>query len=1414
MREAAAALSRPTQPDLFAGGGVMGNRMRSYDWAATNLGPPDGWPQSLKTTISIMLNSRYAMWMAWGPDLTFFCNDAYEPTLGVKSAWALGAASDQVWAEIWGDVGPRIQHVLANGGATWDESLLLLLERRGFPEETYHTFSYSPLRTDTGEIGGMLCVVTEETERVIGSRRLAMLRDLAAGLSTAKSEADVADSVRRILGEESRDLPFTLTYLFEADSAAARLVCATGLPAGHPAAPPTIDAGATWPWPVAALRSSASPVRVSDLAVLGSLPSGGWNEPPRQALVRPIAQQGEDAAAGFLVTAINPFRPIDASYEGFIALLAGQIAGSLASARAHSDARRRAEALAELDRAKTAFFSNISHEFRTPLTLILGPLEALLAQQTPPLDASQRAQIETVHRNSMRLLKLVNSLLDFSRIEAGRIDATFRPTDLSLVTADLASSFRSAMEAAGLEFLVDAPSLPQPVHVDRDMWEKIVLNLLSNAFKFTMQGRVHVRLRPSADARQAVLTVSDTGAGIPQAEIPRVFERFHRVQGAAGRTFEGSGIGLALVQDLVKLHGGTIGVDSELGSGTTFTVALPLGTAHLPPERLGESGAAETDGRRAVAYAEEARRWLPQSAGTDLSGAFDELVSAGRGEQAEPDIPGGRVVLADDNADMRDFVRRLLVNRGYDVEAVADGQAALDAIRANRPDLVLSDVMMPQLDGFGLLSAIRGDADLRNIPVLLLSARAGEEARVGGVNAGADDYLTKPFSASELMARVDANVALARARREAIQTLQSLNETLEVRVAERTRERDRVWRLSRALMLAATPDGTALATNPAWAETLGWDEAALGGRSLLDLVHPDDKATATEALESIANGCRTFQVDCRTRGRDGLYRYVEWNAVAEEGIIYAVGRDVTDAKAAAERLRQSQKMETIGQLTGGVAHDFNNLLTVIIGNIETIRRHIEHMDDALASRLRRASDQAMRGADRAATLTQRLLAFSRRQPLDPKPIDANRLILGMSDLFNRTLGEHVAVETVVGVRLWLAHADPNQLENALLNLAVNARDAMPKGGKLTIETCNVYLDERYTSSVSELSPGQYVQIAVSDTGTGMSKELSAQAFEPFFTTKDVGHGTGLGLSQVYGFVKQSGGHVKIYSELGEGTTVKIYLPRLVGAEVPQEPDEQRQEAPPGDLGEMVLVVEDDDDVRAYSVEALRDLGYRVCEAPNGATALRVLKNEPRIRLLFTDVGLPGGMNGRQLADAARALSPRLLVLFTTGYARNAIVHGGRLDPGVHLITKPFSYDELAAKVRDVLDSRMVPPRILVVEDEPLVSMMAAEALDEAGFAVEEAASAAEALAKLRRESEVFDAVILDMRLPDGTGDNLARELRAMRADLPIVIASGYDRAPLQQLFADDARIVVVAKPYLGDDLRVALRQLGVQTEPA
>ncbi len=523
--------------------------------------------------------------------------------------------------------------------------------------------------------------------------------------------------------------------------------------------------------------------------------------------------------------------------------------------------------------------------------------------------------------------------------------------------------------------------------------------------------------------------------------------------------------------------------------------------------------------------------------------------------------------------------------------------------------------------------------------------------------------------------------------------LRNLNATLEQRVEEAIAERDRIWRLSTELMLVARFDSQIVSINPAWTSTLGWTEEELVGTPFIDLVHPEDVQATIEEAGRLSEGVTTLRFENRYRCKDGSYRWLSWTAVPAANFIHAIARDITGERQAAEalrrteeQLRQSQKMEVVGQLTGGVAHDFNNLLTVVTGHVDMLRRRLEEMGGD--PRLLRHARSAFEGAERAATLTHRLLAFSRQSPLKPEMVDLNALVAGMSELIRRTLGEHIAVENVPAAGLWRTEADPNQIESAILNLCINARDAMPDGGKLTLETANTRLDENDPAvQRGDLKPGQYVMVAVTDTGSGMPPEIRDRVFEPFFTTKPVGKGTGLGLSQVYGFTRQSGGHAAVHSEVGEGTTVRLYFPRLQrtarGTSVEQAP---AQAAIREGAGETILVVEDEDMVREFTISALEEAGYTVIAAADGPSGLALLDVHPEVVLLFTDVVLAGPLNGRKVADEALRRRPDLRVLFTTGYTRDAIMHHGRLDDDVELITKPFTAVSLAEKVQRLLET--------------------------------------------------------------------------------------------------------------------------------
>jgi signal transduction histidine kinase len=761
------------------GGGKMGDLIRSMDWTNTPLGPVDSWPQSLRATVSLCLASNFPISLVWGPQNVQIYNDGYWPICGEKHPYSMGQDFTECWASAWPVIGEAFARARA-GETSFLEDQRIFLDRNGYLEETFFTFSFSPIHDETG-VAGLFHPVTETTSRMLSERRTRALRDLSSRAGNAQTEEAALRIAAQTLSEYPFDLPFVLFYLFDEESETARLIAGSRLAEDSAASPALVSLRSSEQssWPFSDVAAAGQVRCVDDLeARFGQFSCGEYPESQKVGLVFPLMPPGCKRPRGAMVAGVSTRLALNETYRAFYDLLAAAVTTQLANARAYQEERKRAEALAEIDRAKTAFFSNVSHEFRTPLTLMLGPLEDELAERNDPLPPGRYERLQTAHRNSLRLLKLVNSLLDFSRIEAGRAQANYVPTDLSACTAELSSVFRSAVEKAGLTLAVNCDVLPEPVYVDREMWEKIVLNLLSNAFKHTFNGSIAVTLRWCVD--HVELAVADTGVGIPAAELPRLFERFHRVKGAKSRTHEGTGIGLALVRELVSLHGGQVYIESREGIGSTFTVTIKTGTAHLSPDCVGKTRELVSTATVRSAYAEEALHWLPNSAeSNDLSSRAGNLngsvapVGTSPLSSARP-----RVLLADDNADMRDYVRRLLEER-YEVLAFPDGLTALAAARQDPPDLVLTDIMMPGLDGFGLLRELRATLNTRSVPVILLSARAGQESAVEGLNAGADDYLTKPFSAQELMARVRTHLEIARLRREWTNELERSNKELE-----------------------------------------------------------------------------------------------------------------------------------------------------------------------------------------------------------------------------------------------------------------------------------------------------------------------------------------------------------------------------------------------------------------------------------------------------------------------------------------------------------------------------------------------------------------------------------------------------------------------------------------------------------
>ncbi|RSM59538.1 histidine kinase [Actinoplanes sp. ATCC 53533] len=731
----------------FERGGEMGRRMLALDWAATPLGPPAGWPPELAGAVARMLASKAQIIIFWGPECCALYNDAYIPTMGGKHPGYLGRPGQQMWAETWSVLRELFDGVQARDESFWAADYLFMLERFGFLEETYFDISYDPIRLADATVGGIFCIVSDTTGRVFADRRFRTLSALGSRLADSPDQLALGTQVAQVLGENDADVPFAALYLDDPAGGGELTL------AGSCGVPPS----ACWPLSARARAAVGAAMR-SDRA--GTLPVVDAAQPPprsaaEEALVLPIG--AGTSGVGALVVGVSRFVALDRGYRDFLDLATAQISRAVTNLRAYEQERRRAAELAALDTAKTNFFSNVSHEFRTPLTLILGPLEDLLAG--PGLAADQRERLVPVQRNGLRLLKLVNTVLDFSRLESGRLRAAYRPTDLADYTARLASTFRAVAERAGLRLDIESPPLSAPVHVDREMWEKIVFNLLSNAVKFTPAGGITVRVRQRPGV--AVLEVTDTGVGVSEQEQRLLFDRFHRVTGAWSRSHEGTGIGLALVRELAELHAGTATVRSEPGAGSTFTVTIPLGTAHLPADRIIDAGPADLPADQSRLYVEEAHWWLGDSAPAP--------VAPGAVHPARR----GRVLFADDNADLRDHVARLL-RPSFDVTTVPDGRQALELALVEQFDLVLTDVMMPRLDGFGLIKALRADERTRDVPIVVLSARAGEESSVEGLSAGADDYLVKPFSVRDLTARVRANLELGQNRRQIISRLRGL----------------------------------------------------------------------------------------------------------------------------------------------------------------------------------------------------------------------------------------------------------------------------------------------------------------------------------------------------------------------------------------------------------------------------------------------------------------------------------------------------------------------------------------------------------------------------------------------------------------------------------------------------------------
>jgi signal transduction histidine kinase len=1180
-------------PRFLNAPGRLGAQILAFDWSQTPLGAIADWPQSLKAVVSLMLNSPQPMWIGWGEQATFLYNDAYINVLSMaKHPWALGRPAAEVWAEIWDICGPLVDKVFLHGEATMADDVRLFMRRGDFLEETFYSFSYSPVRDESGNVAGLFCPNLDVTAKHLNARRLRTISEMSTRALQEKTVQGACAIAVATIADNPDDLPFALLYLAGEEGEPASLAQATH--AGLAAARDVFAVDGV-------IAGGAARLVGWDRAVDG-MPAGLAGQRIGQALVLPLAGGADGKAAGALVLGVSAARRLDDDYRSFMEVIATQTGNAIRQARAAEDERLRADMLAELDRAKTQFFSNVSHEFRTPLTLLLGPIEDALGDAAEPLPPAQHARLQLMLRNALRLQKLVNTLLDFSRVQAGRAQAHFAPTDLPALTADLASSFRSAVEAAGMRLVVDCPPLPAPVHIDAGMWENIILNLLSNAFKFTFAGEIRVAVRAVGGA--AEVTVADTGTGIAADQLPMLFARFHRVAGARARTHEGSGIGLALVHDLVALHGGAIAVDSTPGKGTTFRVTIPFGVAHLDPAQLHDAPSPASVGA-ARAYVSEAESWTRP--GGVLAAPAPAPSSA---------APLGRLLVADDNADMRDYLRRLLQPQ-WQVEVCGNGVEALAAVARAMPDMIVSDVMMPELDGFGLLAALRADAATRELPFILLSARAGEEARLEGLQAGADDYLVKPFSGRELVARVDVlrlRQGVRAAEQAAARRMQAIFSQAPVAVAI-LRGAQHVYEQANAHYqeLVGERPLLGLPVRTALAELEGQ-----GIFELLDGVLASGQPYVGRSVQiKLRRGVSTGLADCYF---DFVYQPLFDDGVGAPSGIAVVAFEVTElarAKRAAEMASRA-KDEFLAML----GHELRNPLAPIVTALQLMQLR----GGDYAQKERAVIERQTR---HLVTLVDDLLDVSRvaegkiqlhREPVEIAEVVA-RAIETASPLIEAK--RHVLDLAVPATGLAVL-ADPARCAQVLSNLLANAAKYTEAGGRL---------------QVAARRDGDDVVVAVRDNGIGIDAAMLPTIFDLFVQERQAlsrsQGGLGLGLSIARSMMALHGGSVTAHSDgVGRGCEFSIRLAALaLDHAAPAPPPSACGPAEAPGSGLAIMVVDDNEDAARALGELLALHGHAVEVVYDAPAALALAQRfHPDVGLL--DIGLPG-MDGYELAQRLR-----------------------------------------------------------------------------------------------------------------------------------------------------------------------------------
>lgn len=1138
---------RKNHLNFMSSGGVMGEQIRNLDWSKNPLGAPENWSQSLQSTVSIMLANRFPMLLWWGPQYISLYNDAYAPIFGTKHPWALGLPVKECWSEVWEVLQPLIDTPFQGGPSTWIEDFLLLINRNDSLEEAHFTVAYSPVPDSSVEsgIGGVLASVHEITEKIINERAMGTLRELGAVAFEEKSLDVIYRNLAQALAKNNKDFPFALVYKITGDKNTVTVAASTGININQNVFPAQIEIAQ----PTEATKDfceafSENKIVVSNIIEQDrTFPKGVWETAPTQFVHIPISAAGASHPYCIVSAALNPYRKFDNTFKEFCQLIGERVSIEINKMLALEEEINRSESLAEIDRAKTVFFSNISHEFRTPLTLILGPLEELLKQPESNFSQKNLLSLETTHRNAMRLLKLVNTLLDFSTIESGKQQANFVLTDISSFTNKLAETFQDLMDKAGLKFNINIDIVSQPVYVDKQMWEKIVFNLLSNAFKYTLNGAISLNLTSKND--KVLLEVKDTGTGIPQKELVKIFDRFHRVQGAQGRTHEGSGIGLSFIKELVNLHGGTIIAASEEEKGSTFTVTIPTGKKHLPAGQISNDESFFTEISSNV-YLEEAAALLEDvPAKSNLESTL----------QKDRKKENGTVLIVEDNADMRQYLSTLL-EKNYNIVTAENGMDALHKIQNKQPTVVITDMMMPVMDGAHLIHELKSNPATSRLPVIILSARAGEEARIDGYDIGADDYLVKPFSAKELLSRVRAQIKIVKLRNEMEENVRNL-----------------FMEAPAMICIFRGPQHVYELANDIYLEVIGNRDVL--GQPIRKALPELEGSGIYEILDTVYSTGKPFvgsEVPVKLDRGNGKLEETYFNFVYQpshnsEGIIEGIlvfGVNVTDQVSARRKIEESEKeleqkvierteelkekntqLKNMNKELEAFTYISSHDLQEPLRKIQTFAGRISEKEEQnLSDQGKDYFARMQDAAKRMQILIQDLLNFSRISNTDRKfeYVDLNAIINEVKEELKEVIEtKNAAIEVEI---LCKPKVISFQFRQLLYNLISNALKFSKSDVPTQIVITSLIAKGSELNNESLQAEKEYFHISVSDNGIGFEEHFSDKIFEVFQRLHDKSKyaGTGIGLAIVKKIVDNHNGIITAKSQLGKGALFDIYLP--------------------------------------------------------------------------------------------------------------------------------------------------------------------------------------------------------------------------------------------------------------------------------